>query len=302
MPRGLDLPIIDWGRVAVMTTLGMVLSLLTATVGCEREPSQVHRPPLNINCSVYPYVEVAAAVGGQRVRVAWLIEAGQPIFNWRPGTEQLARWQAADLAVTTGRAEPWAIQGLADPYRAAGVILLDSLPAAAGQAPDTYLWLDPQVVRELADLLRQRLTVLEVQSERYFQENAEAYVRRIDELEQELAPRLEGLRGRKVLALHGRWNPLTRLAGLEVVQPVSAAAHALSGRDWSSLRRAVQEHGLEVLLIEADTAPAVVRELEQRLGVRALLLDPLGTSAPAGRNGYLAIMRYNLEQLAGAWD
>jgi ABC-type Zn uptake system ZnuABC Zn-binding protein ZnuA len=117
-----------------------------------------------------------------------------------------------------------------------------------------------------------------------------------------LAPRLEGLRGRKVLALHGRWNPLTRLAGLEVVQPVSAAAHALSGRDWSSLRRAVQEHGLEVLLIEADTAPAVVRELEQRLGVRALLLDPLGTSAPAGRNGYLAIMRYNLEQLAGAWD
>ena len=51
------------------------------------------------------------------------------------------------------------------------------------------------------------------------------------------------------------------------------------------------------LVIDATLLPGVRRELQRRIGLRLISLDPLGSSAPDGRSTWVRVMRYNLDQL-----
>ena len=47
----------------------------------------------------------------------------------------------------------------------------------------------------------------------------------------------------------------------------------------------------------ASSHPPLAAELERRTGLRLMLLDVVGTSAPDGRSTWVKLMRYNLEEL-----
>jgi ABC-type Zn uptake system ZnuABC Zn-binding protein ZnuA len=62
--------------------------------------------------------------------------------------------------------------------------------------------------------------------------------------------------------------------------------------------RQVRDHQLRVLFIELQLNAASLQALARDIGVGLTLLDPLGGSA--GREHYLAMMRFNAAQIAAA--
>ncbi len=159
------------------------------------------------------------------------------------------------------------------------------------------LWLDPRVAREIADAMQQRMSVLDVNHERQFRAASEKLAKEITDLDAEFQRRLKPIAGRKFLSLRATWAPLAERYGLKEVAPLNTEPQKLTDEDVQVLKKAAKDQAIGVLVVDASLLPGVRRELERRTGLRLILLDLVGSSAPDGRSTWVKLMRYNLEQL-----
>ena len=154
-------------------------------------------------------------------------------------------------------------------------------------------------MKEAATALAKRLGSMRAQSEDEFRRNADAFNQELDALLTGLQPRLDGLRGKKVLVLSNDFSALTHRFGVEEVRVTESPASRLTDVDVRHLREAARAKNVGSILIDSETPPAVVDDLAGRLDeVTVLTIDSLGSSAASGHNTYIGLLRYDLEQLA----
>ena len=282
--------------------LAMLLAsaMVMPQMSCDR-----HAPPnapevlkIHVLSSVYPLASIAQQVGGPQAEVEWFCENGQDPRDLRLSDEQTRHAHQADLILTSGFREKWAGDTL-EAHQQAVRLLLPESTSTGRTLPDDHgaLWLDPQVAREMAQLIAGRLTLLDAKHDQEYRQRADVFVKEADAVDAEFRARLAPFKGRKFLSLRTTWSTLAQHYGLEEIAPINAEAHKLTDEDVRKLKDAALENKTDVLAIDAALLPGVQRELQQRTGLRLLPLDPLGSSAPDGRSTWSRIMRYNLEQL-----
>lgn len=288
----------------LLSSVLLLVSLTALSDGCDRRPNEGAQDSTkrHVLASVYPLSDVVRQVAGDLVEVDWLCENGSDPRDLKLSDEQKRRIQNADLIVSSGFADIWLGQSLDLHQQALRLIRPEATPTGRtlpdeDDTPHGALWLDPQIVKELADSIREHLAVLEVRHDAELRANAEAFVKSVDALDAEFRPRLAPLRGRKFLSLRPTWGRLAEHYGLQEIAPVSTEPRKLTDDEVRTLKEAARDEGTDVLVIDASLLPGVQRELQLRTGLRLLLLDPLGSSAPDGRSTWIRMMRYNLEQL-----
>jgi ABC-type Zn uptake system ZnuABC Zn-binding protein ZnuA len=268
--------------------------------GCDRSSSvaPVESSKLHVLSSVYPLADVVRQVAGQQVEIEWFCENGQDPRDIHLSDEQQKHGHQADMIVSSGFREPWAGEML-DLRQQALRLLQPDATAAGHEGPDPHgaLWLDPQVIKEMAEMVRLRLTLLDSKREADYRKNSEAFIKEVEAVDADFRSRLAPMRGRPFLSLRPTWGALADRYGLEEVAPIDTDPRKLTDADIRKLKDAATEHGTDVLVIDAALLPGVQRELAMRTGLRLLPLDPLGSSAPDGRSTWVRMMRYNLEQL-----
>src|SRR3954454_18742683 len=140
-------------RVPILAIISLLIAVLVFASSCDRPaPNSVSagQQKLSVLATAYPMADVAREVGGASISAQWLAESGQPIASLDPNAELRNRLRLADLVITGGASEPWAVEGFDDAYRARRIIRLDALPAARDLATTDQLWLDPKVMSQLA--------------------------------------------------------------------------------------------------------------------------------------------------------
>jgi zinc transport system substrate-binding protein len=280
--------------------------LVLVAAGCDRprptSQTSDQGPKRHVLATVYPLADIVRRVAGTSVEIDWFCENGEDPRDLKLTEEQRKQAHAADMIVTSGFFDPWAGEVLDLRQQALRIVRPDAMPAAApaGGAEEGRrgaLWLDPPVVKEVADNLRERLTILDPSRERELRAGYEAFVRDVDAIDADLRARLMPLKGRKFLSLRRTWGPLVERYRLEEVAPVDTEPRHLSDEDVRALKEAAKRDHVDLLAIDAALLPGVQRELQLRTGLRLLLLDSVGSSAPDGHSTWIKLMRYNLEQL-----
>lgn len=270
-------------------------------IGCEKKapkPSPVET--LNCIATVYPLADIVRQIGDSYVRVSWVIESGQSLQGMQTDLDLRNRLRNADLVLASGVDESWATEGFDDPVQRKRVIRLDLLPSTRDQVPAGLLWLDPVVARELCVELGNRLKQLRPAQESFFNGRTASYISQLDGLIQEYRGRLATARTRKLLVLSQDFNPLLLRFGLTPVLVVESWPTQLSEADLAMIQQAVRNQNTRLLVVPADTPAAVLHDLELRAGVQTVPIDRLGSSASGGRDSYLKILRYDLDELANA--
>lgn len=282
----------------------MLLSLLLASSsGCDRRASTAPEPPtkLRIVTSVYPLAALARDIAGPHADVEWFCENGQDPRNLKLSTDQKSHAHNADLILTSGFPEPWAGENMNDKQRALRLIQPDATAANHGARDNPgALWLDPPIAREVAELIRDRLTMLDAKHENDYRQASVKLLAEIDAVDTDFRARLAPYQGRRFLALRPTWASMAARYGLEEVAPIDTDAQRLTDDEVRKLRNTAREEGIELLAVDAALLPGVRREIERRTGLRVFMLDTLGSSAPDARSTWPRILRYNLEQLENA--
>ena len=250
---------------------------------------------------MYPLADVVRQVAGEaaeKVTLDWFCENGRDPRDLHLSDAQKKISGIAELILTSGFPENWAGESMDSRQQALRLISPDSTQSGR-VLPDSHgaLWLNPQIVKEMADTVRERLTLLDFRHESQYRKGSEAFIREVDALDEEFRERLAPLKGRQFLSLRPTWGDLAERYDLEEIAPLDTDPHRITDDEVRKLKETAQKEGIEVLVIDAALLPGVQRELQTRTGLRLLPLDLLGSSAPDGRSTWIRMMWYNLDQL-----
>jgi zinc transport system substrate-binding protein len=283
--------------------LTLAIGGLLALTSCDRPSTDAAQPApkRHVLATVYPLADVVRQVAGDRVQVDWLCEYGNDPRDLKLSEEQKRLVHNADVIVTSGFGDFWAGETLDIRQQELRLVRPDLTQTAAKLSADEHdrgaLWLDPQIVKEVADTVRERLVVLDGTHDQELRAAVAAFGKAIDDLDAEFRPKLAPLQGRKFLSLRPTWVRLAAHYGLVEIAPINTDARGLSDEDVRTLKLVARQEGIDVLAIDASLLPGIQRQIQQRTGLKLLLLDPLGSSAPDGRSTWIKIMRYNLQEL-----
>jgi zinc transport system substrate-binding protein len=162
-----------------------------------------------------------------------------------------------------------------------------------------HLWLDPVLVKRMVPDLARALAEALPEHADAIEANAAGLDGKLGDLDAEFERRLAPLHDAEMITYHSAFDLLAARYGLTVaatLTPVESPGDVTSGR-LAEVIRLIREHDVRAVFTEpqfpADRAAAIQRET----GVEVLVLDPLGDPNQGGRDGYFALMRYNLETL-----
>lgn len=172
---------------------------------------------------------------------------------------------------------------------------------AAEHAPgafDAHLWLDVDNAKIMVRAIARELAATDAANADAYRANGEMLVRRLDELDRELAEMLRPVGDRPFVVFHDAYRYLEHRYDLENVGSVTVSPDRMpSARRIDELRERMAALGVRCVFREPQFESALVRTIAEASGARVAVLDPTGSTREPGPQAYFALMRANAEAI-----
>jgi manganese/iron transport system substrate-binding protein len=262
------------------------------------------RGRLRVVATTTQVADLAANVGGDRVRVTSLLKPGIDPHDDEPSPADIDAIAHADLVLENGVGlEAW----LSDTIDSSGFDgpVVDTSQGVrlrmVGGAPDPHTWQDPRNAERMAASIERGLAAAEPSAAPAFQANLAAYTKQLQALDAEVQRQVDSLANRKVVTDHDAFGYYLDRYGLELVGsviPSFDSSAELSGRDIHDLVAKVRATGVKAIFSETTLPPRAAETIGREAGVKvvtgddALYGDSLG---PPGFDGdtYIKMIRHN---------
>lgn len=165
---------------------------------------------------------------------------------------------------------------------------------------DPHVWLDARNARLIVEHAAANLSALDPDNAPTYRANRERLERRIDDLDREIAARLDGVRQAPFLVFHDAYQYFEARYGLNAQGALSGLPSRSPGaRRLSELRRRLVETQATCLFGEPQFEAGLARTLIRGTSAELAVLDPLGAGVPPGPEAYFTIMREIADNLVG---
>jgi zinc transport system substrate-binding protein len=159
-------------------------------------------------------------------------------------------------------------------------------------AVDSHIWLDPANAARIATHMADVLAKAHPEGADRFKANAEAFVRRMDALGEEIAARMKPLTGKAFIVFHDAYQYFEERFGLTAAGSVTVSPEvAPSARRLTTLRKKIAGLKAVCVFAEPQFEPRLVVSITEGTNARRGTLDPNGAASPAGPGLYEALIR-----------
>lgn len=164
---------------------------------------------------------------------------------------------------------------------------------------DPHFWLDPQRAKTVVARLAVELGKISPKSAQAFTQRAEAYTKKLNELDAKLKLAAKNNpERRKLVTFHDAYGYLFERLNMEVAAVVQVSPGVEPAtRDFSVAIAKMKEIGQKTVFTEPAGNPKVAQMLAQEVGGTTALLDPLDTEFSEAGKTYIERMLYNLKTL-----
>lgn len=168
---------------------------------------------------------------------------------------------------------------------------------------DPHIWLDPRNARLIVEHVTANLSTLDPGNALAYRANRERIVQRIDDLDREIAARLEPVREAPFLVFHDAFQYFEARYGLNAQGAlVTDPSRSPGARRLSELRRRMMDTQAACLFGEPQFETGLARALIRGTAAELAVLDPLGADVSPGPDAYFTIMRNLANTLADCLD
>jgi zinc transport system substrate-binding protein len=292
-----------WFRRAALVA---VVALGLAACGGGDDGDAAGARPVEVVAALYPLAEAARQVGGDAVDVRDLTPAGAEPHDLELTPGQVDDLEDADLVVAIGNDFQPAVEEVAGRRdEDTTFFVLDGLPL--GDELDPHVWLDPTLMHDLVDRLAGALARLDPEHGAIYARNAQRFGAELDALDEQHERRLADCSRREIVTAHAAFGWLARRYGLEQHAIAGIAPDQEPSADRiARLADLVERAGITTIFTEPLVSPDIAETLAREAGgLDVATLDPLENLSDerAGREeGYLSVMRENLDALDAALD
>jgi ABC-type Zn uptake system ZnuABC Zn-binding protein ZnuA len=265
---------------------------------------------LRVVATTTQVADLAANVGGDRVRVTSLLRPGIDAHDYEPSPADIDALAHADLVLQNGVGlEEW----LGDTIESSGFDgpVVDTsqgvrLRQVDGE-PDPHIWQNPRNAQVMAANIERGLAAADPGGAAAYQAGLAAYTKELRALDAEVERQVGSLANRKVVTNHDAFGYYLDRYGLELVGsviPSFDSSAELSGRDIRDLVAKIEATRVKAVFSETSLPPRAAETIGREAGVKvvvgsdALYGDALG---PPGSDGdtYLKMIRHNTATIVG---
>jgi len=173
-------------------------------------------------------------------------------------------------------------------------------------ADDGHIWLDPRNAAGIVSITRDSLSQLDPSNASVYQANADATLKRLDQLEIDIRAQLSPVAGQPFLTSHDALQYFDRYFGLNAAGSITVSPdRAPSARRLAEIEQRVTELGAVCLLSEPEYQPSVMNVIQDAAQTQVGQVDPLGLLVEPGKDLYFDLMAnlsINLVQCLGDGD
>lgn len=291
---------------------GLVLVLL-AVPGCTPEPdaspggSAAGEGVPRVVASIFPVGDLLESLAGETAAVSVLLPPGVSPAVFQPTPAQMRRVAGSSLYVEVGGGLDAWLRPVAGQGGAVRVVSVTAGLELRGEGHDPgsgnpHVWLDPIRVRDhVLPLLIDALADVAPEAEARIRTRGRALTDSLTTLHEEVASLLAPYRGAAFVASHGAWIYFAERYGLRDLGAIHPRPGSEpSSRGLAALVDSARSHGVAAVFAEPQLGETAARALAAELGVPIRILDPIGGPGVEGRDGYLALIRYNAQALTEA--
>lgn len=307
------------------------IALCLAPTGCKPKGGAANvAMPVQVVVSIPPMRWAFEGLPDEVVRIRVIIPEGQSPHGFEPGIDDVSAIADADVLAGVGLGIDGPVEriaarrGRADRRNVSFQQILGLADAPAhhhdhdhghdhhhdhgdSDAVNPHVWLDPVHMRQFVEasagelrsaLVARRDAGIEGDWDTWLAQLDAAAAERLavcDRLDAAYRERLAPWSGQPIITYHNAFQPVADRYGIEigaVLRPVESVEPTVA--DFEAALRAVEEHGVSAIFTEPQFSAAGANRLASETGIRVLVLDPLGETAPGG---WPRMMSANLETL-----
>jgi zinc transport system substrate-binding protein len=273
---------------------------LLALAACDRAGS-TSDGRLAVVANFEPMVEVARAVGGDRVDVTNLTPSGVEPHDLELDPDQVEKLEDAALVIYMGDGFQPAVSDLASRRDGPSIDVFSGVPHTSG---DPHFWLDPTLMADAVDTITAALAKASPNDAAAFRANADAYKSQLTALDQDYRTGLQHCARTDVVTSHEAFAYMARRYGLNQVAIAGLSPDAEPDADrLAQLSDLVKQHGDTTIFYEDLVPRDVADSLARETGAKAEVLSPiegLTKDQVAAHDDYFSVMRNNLTALRTA--
>jgi zinc transport system substrate-binding protein len=278
-----------------------------------RAQSQAKKPMV-LAATIFPVADIVRHIAGPGTRVIQVLPAGASphTFDLTPG--QVRELQSARIIFKTGGVDDW-IDGIAESLPRAAIVSLRKgitlIPAhehghahgehaAAGRDDfDPHYWLDAANGAVMARNIASALAAADPSRAAFFEANCHGYARELAAVDESIRKELRGLKNNKMIVFHDAWRYFAAAYGLEIAAVFQASpGREPAPRDLQDLYSQVRRYGIRTLFSEPQLPTASMEPMMRDLGLKLVILDPLGGTIPG--DSYSGLLLRNAKAIRDA--
>ncbi|PWV60567.1 zinc ABC transporter substrate-binding protein ZnuA [Plasticicumulans acidivorans] len=156
-----------------------------------------------------------------------------------------------------------------------------------GHHLDPHIWLDPANARAMAAYIVSTLSEVDAAHAERYRANGQRLDGELAALQEQLAKRVEAVRGRPYVVFHDAYQYFEARYGLQAVGSITVSPELKpSAQRLRAVREKIAQSGARCVFAEPQFDPALIATLIEGTPARAGRLDPLGVDVPAGPAAY----------------
>jgi ABC-type Zn uptake system ZnuABC Zn-binding protein ZnuA len=275
---------------------------------------------LNVATTVAPISSIVRNVGGNRINLRGIVPDGVNSHTFEPAPSDAVILASADILIANGLdlEEPTIELAEANLPEGGEVFTLGdktiepdeyaydfSFPEEDG-SPNPHLWTNVPFAIRYAELSAEKLAELDPEYAGYFQQNLEAYVARLEELDAAIRATVDSIpeENRKLLTYHDSWAYFAPTYGMVVIGAIQPSDFSEpSPREVADLIDQIREEQVPAIFGSEVFPSPVLEQIASEGG--ADYYDDLRDDEPPGEPGspehtYIGMMLKNLEIMATA--
>jgi len=306
-------------RRSVVVAVAVFAVLAVTTVAAPATARAATRAPVSVAAAFYPLAYAAQTVGGRHVAVTNLTPSGVEPHDLELTTKERDTIDGARVVLVMGNRFQPAVEKAAGQRGSGTVEVLKNLPigargnkaaaegAAAPDASDPHVWLDPSLMRAIVADVTGALVRADRGHAADYRANAAALDAKLAALDQRYRDGLASCTRHVIVTSHEAFGYLAAAYGLRQKGITKLAPEQKPDpKRLAQLADLVKRDGVTTVFTEDFVSPKIAQTLAREAGgVRTEVLSPLEglTSAETkARDDYLSVMDRNLAKLRKALD
>lgn len=317
----------------------VLLLLLTASLiltGCvsgkELPAAKAEKNKIMITATLFPQYDFARQIAGDKADVILLLPPGVESHSYEPTPSDIIKINQSDLFLYTGKSmEAWAqkiIDGMADSNSRTVVLdvtngidltktadieaelisrgaILDEEEEAQGHEHyyDPHVWTDPLMAKQIVSNIEEALCRIDPDNSEYYQENAEQYNKKLDELDAEFRSiATSGKRNEIIFGSRFALYYFARQYGINYEAAFDSCSSETepSARTVAKLIEKVKDDKIPVIYYAEIEDPKVARSISEETGAKMLLFHSCHNVTKSELESgatYLSLMEQNAQNL-----